>query len=74
MTIETKFNVKDHAFAIIENELKYVDILDIIIHVDYNFNIIIQYEVEYWSYGKRTQDKIKEKRLFSTREELIKSL
>jgi hypothetical protein len=74
MTIETKFNIKDHAYVIIENKVKYVDICNIIINVDYNFNTTIQYNIEYWSYNKRIQNYVDEKYLFPTKEELIKSL
>jgi hypothetical protein len=74
MTVETKFNIKDHAYAIIENKVKYVDICNIVINVDYNFNTNIQYNIEYWSYNKRIQNYVDEKYLFPTKEELIKSL
>lgn len=74
MTIKTKFNIKDHAYAIIENKVKYVDICNIVINVDYNFNTTIQYNIEYWSCNKRIQNYVDEKYLFPTKEELIKNL
>ena len=43
MTIETKFNIKDHAYVLIENKVKYVDIYKIIIDVDYRYNFIYIY-------------------------------
>lgn len=74
MTIETKFNIKDHAFALIENKVKYVDICNMEITVDCNSKATIYYDIHYWSSSKPMRDKINEKLLFSTKEELIKSL
>lgn len=74
MTVETKFNIKDHAYALIENKVKYVDICNIIINVDYSSKATIQYDINYYSSNKLMRGTIDEKRLFSTKEELIKSL
>lgn len=74
MTIETKFNIKDHAFALIENKVKYVDIYKIVINVDYRYNTTIRYVIGYFSSNELTKGEISENRLFPTKEELIKSL
>lgn len=74
MTVETKFNIKDHAFALIENKVKYVDIYKIVINVDYRYNTTIRYVIGYFSGNELTKGEISENRLFPTKEELIKSL
>ena len=74
MTIETKFNIKDHAYVLIENKVKYVDIYKIIIDVDYRYNINIRYVIGYFSGNEFTKGEVSENRLFPTKEELIKSL
>ncbi len=82
MTIETKFNRNDLAWAILNNRPQQVKICNIDVHLGEAWKEPgIKYAVSYYdengkyhSQGVTDNDAISEKLLFQTKEELIKSL
>lgn len=66
MVVQTKFNVGDKAWFMLENKPNCVDITGLNISIYESGNVEIEYTLHY--------DKLKEENLFATKEELLKSL
>ena len=67
MEITTKYKINEEVFILISGEVKKDKIRDILIHVDKHGNSIEYVFLDYTS-------KISENKVFSSKEELIKSL
>jgi len=67
MEITTKYKINEEVFILISGEVKKDKVRDILIHVDKHGNSI---EYVFWDYTS----KIPENKVFSSKEELIKSL